>query len=246
MASAKLVRIAIAPVVLVLLVAGNWLALGDAQAHSTCSNAANNHCYAIAGWDVTGSPSGFLGDATNIRSNCMTLGSYSGSELQNEMWMSNNDNNNSWVEAGIKIGVHYNGTYSTTPTDFWADLRPGQAFADHFPGPYTLGNTIGVSLQKSSASSTSFNVYVDGYGATSAPNFSGTSQYISAGNETTTTTVHTFGSVSAMGYKNLTGSWINNWSGVSSGAVLIPPDGTLHSNWVTQYAWMQSGAGATC
>jgi hypothetical protein len=39
-----------------------------------------------------------------------------------------------WVEEGIHVGVHHNGTCGNGVQFYWADLRPGLGYNEHYPG----------------------------------------------------------------------------------------------------------------
>jgi len=152
-----------------------------------------------------------------------------------------------WVEAGITIGEESNGNYLTRTEPFWADQRPGNGgYHEHYGfGAYSLQSYTSIIIWKT-VSSGQIDIYEDGASlGSSTSNFTGSATQLLAGNETTTTTAHTFGSVSAMQWRDLSYTWHTNWHS-ATGATLPAPNAPLYSTWMTQYSWMRSGAGAAC
>lgn len=95
-------------------------------------------------------------------------------------------------------------------------------------------------------SSSQIDIFKDGSSlGSSTSNFTGSANELTAGNETTTSTAHTFGSVTAMQWRDLSYTWHTDWHS-ATGATLPTPNSPLYSTWMTQYSWMRSGAGAAC
>jgi len=207
------------------------------------ADACASHCYAYADWTVT-PPSGFSGMEVSLRTNCMSVANNMTDFVTNEEWFVQG---NYWVEAGITIGAKYGGGYLTRAEPYWADNRPGSgSYHEHYGfGAYTLQTYTSIIISKT-VSSSQIDIYQDGsYLGSSTSNFTGAATTLLAGNETTTTTAHTFGSVTAMQWRDLTNVWHTDWHS-ASGATLPTPDAPLYSMWMTQYSWMRSGAGAAC
>jgi len=99
------------------------VAAGGAQAFA-CTNSA--HCYAEAVNTNSASNHGVFGE---LYVDCLYQPDVSGDFANNEIWDTTTGNGN-WVEGGIKSGVDYHGTYRNKDW-FWADDRPGDAYAEH-------------------------------------------------------------------------------------------------------------------
>ena len=239
-------KVAADPLVVVsaVVVLGILGQTGTASATDPCNNP---HCYGQVQWFVA--PHGFHGAATNLRINCMSVGDVTSQVLTNELWVTNADAS-LFIEAGIILGAHYAGGYNSTPQFFWADWRPGSGgFHQHF---YT--NTVAVntyySVDIQYRSDTVWDIHIGGtlISGTGWPEFSGPSQGLESGNESSTSSAHTFGSTGggdSLLWKGTGDTWVQGWSGTSSSSV-IAADSPMYAYWLDPYLWLDSGAGATC
>ncbi len=233
------------------LAASSIVAFGVAAAAAPVAAAvdcSSSHCYGLAALQVCGS-SGILGISGAFRTNCMTVPNYSANLASHEMWYID-PTQRYWVEAGITVGT-FKGQAEYSPFVFWADFRPNNTYNEWLLAGYTLGTYTNIRIEKASAASTSISIYGGSTAVgTSTSNFSGVSQYINAGDETNTSSVHTFGSISSLSYKTLESTWHagRNTSTLNSSLLKVPSSGGPYGTvaWVTANQWMQVGAGASC
>jgi hypothetical protein len=217
-----------------------------ASANDVCTY---DHCYYYADWRVD-APSGFSAVEVMIRTNCMSLSNYVGEIATNELWYATPY---SWVESGVTVGRLYGGGFLTAPHGFWADERAGSGgyheHVENYHGNYTLNSYFDVIIAKASSATTSIQIYGNGtLRGTSTDNFSGWATQLDAGNEISTLDAHTYGSVSSMQWRDLSGIWHNDWKSGTSWATLGPTTtGTpMYGSWVSVFSHFRSGIGPTC
>lgn len=254
-------RLAVMLAALGIVFTTSALNLPHAAASVTCSGAYspnNYHCYSYA-WLSVANPSGFLGVFAELRTNCLTVSSYSSSVAFNDLWFQYRVGGSLyWVEAGIYVGNLSGGLGETTsPLVFWADQRPSAPYYSHGIGAYSLGGYSDLEIVKNSAGSSVINVYVNGgYTGVSNPNFATSANEIAAGNETTTNSIHTYGSASSLEYLTLDSTWHPGWATAgggypslfsyqyATGQTAQPP--YFSPYWISAYDWLRSGAGSAC
>lgn len=145
------------------------------------------------------------------------------------------------------VGAKQDGGYLPSPSFYWAEYD-GATYTEHYDniGVYNANAYATLEIYKSTVSSSQTNILVNGNLVGISTSFAGRAFELQAGNETTSSTVHTYGSMGALKWRDLQGGWHGGWQTGSRNSSLLTPDAPLYSNWVDTYVSFRSGAGATC
>lgn len=198
--SVRRIALAAALVVAAAVAAG----LAPAAASASCGS----DCHGATRWDPATSNNGEIAtiDTSSLSvSNACTQTAYSTS------WEGTDSAGFTyWIEEGIHVGVHYNGTCGSGDQFYWADNRPSGGYNEHYPGGSVGFNTdyaFKILYDGSSQWEIDRNGSNIGY-STSNPCCSTAMQ---AGAESHQDTVTESGEAHGL-QKYVSGSWSYNWT----------------------------------
>jgi hypothetical protein len=221
-------------VMLLLLAAVGVATWGDPAA--ACST--SDHCYADAIAGVAAK-----GIAVSITPSCLTA-PYA-NDVSNEIWLidARNPSAVSFVEVGyLQMGGGYTlgtGSYTLSAAGrygFWADQRPGHAYAIHVlqsSPSLTAGAFISITANGTNA----WQVYFNGHTNNSTSN-SMVPNNIEYGSEATSAAATDYGLAVGAEYQDSGGTWHNGMNGPTVPA----PDTPQKFSWVTKSTSYHAGA----
>jgi hypothetical protein len=173
---------------------------------STCT--ADSHCYG----EVVNNSGAIIGMSAEIDPSNTCFSAPAGAFVTAEEWLvdyTSTGGANGWVEAGYidQHGVFINGMTSDGTSLFWGQLAPGGAFRGH---QYLVGATGDtnrvVKIDKSSSSS--YDVYLEGVGWTTATNNTMNPDVGQYGAESTVNAARDYSRYSNLAYHSgNTGAW---------------------------------------
>jgi hypothetical protein len=169
----------------------------------------------------------------------MIAGDYSTGFIDNEMWVVKNGY---WVETGLTYG----NPWGANNDFFWADNRPGYGYAQHRYLHANWQDNTYYAADIHWVSGGTWEVGVGPYtGNKSTSNFEAPAYSIETGTEVASTSPHTYGSSSSMGYYDLNGGFHSGWASRTGHAALYWSGGP-YVTWVSAYNWIRDGIGAEC
>jgi hypothetical protein len=206
----------------------------------------NIHGYGIVQWLSTG-------DTYGVRSTFAIPDGYStnptvaGNDVGETIWEGTDGSPNlaHWVEMGYRYGrADPNSSYAGLHW-YWADDRPGGGVAYHYHDsaivPIAVGQDHQLSIQKESATSSTWDLYIDGnLLALKSTNNPGPSYWRESGLETHNTCDYLApGGDGTLGFISVAGSWVDNWNGSQLDAPFCDVGNDCHyftvsDSWITQ------------
>lgn len=230
-------RLRFSRVVVVLI----CVALGAPAVAGACS--LSDHCYGYARWNQTN-------DANNASFAIVTANALSipDSDICNgfanvELWEGTNNDpyGNTWVETGMKYGLHFDGT-CTQLSWFWANNSPQYGYTEHHAFISSALNTP-YQLKIVWAGNNSWNLVRDGYTFATASYNPGPSRQMTVGEEVASYFGHVDGTAGTLKWLGTGGTWHNGWNG-NTNAFTSATTPWANAGWTSAYtyAWFNFSA----
>lgn len=196
----------------------------------------------IMRWDAPAG-GGFLGASAQVRTNCMAVSDPVNDFITNEFWVIQGS---FWVETGMTIGPDYTtGGFTRYPKLYWAEQSPTVNYQEHFLVNAALNSYYGMTIKREA--DRRWSVDLAGVGTySSSSTFSGAATRLQGGTEVLYRGGQSFGSLSSLTYRSLSGQDLSGWQSGSGGASPVAVGSGMHIDWSPRPYWFNSGFGATC